>query len=542
MKKGSSHWMLVLATLWLVSSASAEFIPKKSWPVIGYEAFHKKKELSKAKVKGDGVSTADTSRQISATSSGPSAVTKAFVGVGVATAFATVGGKALAGEQRLEKALVEALRKPIVAVRPSSERTASVSVATTTEGASIPNEVFNLVKGIVGVGVLSLPAGVAAFGSAPSAFIPAGILITVIGIMSGFGFALIGKVCAYTGAKSYREAWSKSVGEGTSWIPAWSVTFKTFLACLAFSMVLADTFSSLLETSRNPTLLVVTGLVLMPLCLLKNLKSLAPFSLLGVMGMAYTAVAMTLRLLDGSYAMGEDSQGQFIEQLASSLRPKFGNMGAESVLSPNALILVCMLSTAYMAHFNAPKFYLELKNNTLPRFNSVVRYGFGISIFLMGFITMVGFLTFGKACDGLVLNNYAGSDIWMGLSRVAVAVSLVFSYPLAFTGCRDGFLDLAKVPMEKRSPGTLNIVTLALLGVITFFACSLTDVSFVLAFGGATLGNALTYVYPALMYRSVVALQGRKEENFGVNVSLLSAVLGVAMGAVGATMALRSLG
>ena len=155
---------------------------------------------------------------------------------------------------------------------------------------------------------------------------------------------------------------------------------------------------------------------------------------------------------------------------------------------------------------------------------------------------MIGFFTFGKACDGLVLNNYAGSDIWMGLSRVAVAVSLVFSYPLAFTGCRDGFLDLAKMPIEKRSPGTLNVVTLALLGVITFFACSLTDVSFVLAFGGATLGNALTYVYPALMYRSVVAQQGRKEESFGVKVSLVFAVLGVAMGAVGATMALRSLG
>merc|ERR1712028_188132 len=115
-----------------------------------------------------------------------------------------------------------------------------------------------------------------------------------------------------------------------------------------------------------------------------------------------------------------------------------GNMGADSVLSPNALILVCMLSTAYMAHFNAPKFYLELKNNTLPRFNSVVKYGFGISIALMGFITMVGFLTFGESCDGLVLNNYAGSDLWMGLSRIAVAISLVFSYPLAFTGCREG--------------------------------------------------------------------------------------------------------
>ena len=115
----------------------------------------------------------------------------------------------------------------------------------------------------------------------------------------------------------------------------------------------------------------------------------------------------------------------------------------------------------------------------------------------MGFITMVGFLTFGKSCDGLVLNNYAGTDMWMGLSRIAVAVSLVFSYPLAFTGCRDGFLDLAKIPVDKRSARTLNLVTVMLLGVITSAACKLRDVSFVLAFGGAfwvvilvvTLGN-----------------------------------------------------
>mmetsp|Transcript_8791 Transcript_8791/g.21520 ORF Transcript_8791/g.21520 Transcript_8791/m.21520 type:complete len:539 (+) Transcript_8791:202-1818(+) len=538
MIRGPKQLALILAIVCLFSSASA-ILPKKSWPVIGYEAFNKKKGPDDAVVKGKGSSSAV--RESETTSGSPGGLAKAVVGVGVAAAFAAMGGKALAGEESFEKALIEAVRKPVVAVRPAAVADPDAApAATTTDGASIPNEVFNLVKGIVGVGVLSLPAGVAAFGSAPSAFIPAGILITVIGILSAYGFALIGKVCAYTGAKSYREAWSKTVGESTSWIPAWSVTFKTFLACLAFSMVLADTFSSLLETTRNPTLLVVTGLILLPLCLLKNLKSLAPFSLLGVMGMAYTAVAMTIRFLDGSYSMEDETQGKFIEQVASSLRPKFGNMGAESVFSPNALILVCMLSTAYMAHFNAPKFYLELKNNTLPRFNAVVSCGFGISILLMGFITMVGFLTFGKACDGLVLNNYAGGDVLMGLSRVAVAVSLVFSYPLAFTGCRDGFLDLAKIPVDKRSAGVMNLMTFGLLGVITYFACTLTDVSFVLAFGGATLGNALTYVFPALMYRAVVKQQGRNEA-FGVNVSLASAVLGIVMGTIGAQMAVRSL-
>ena len=223
------------------------------------------------------------------------------------------------------------------------------------DGASIPNEVFNLVKGIVGVGVLSLPAGIAAFADAKSAFLPAAVIITVIGILSGYGFALIGKVCAYTGATTYREAWANSVGESTSWIPAWSATLKTSMACLAFSMVLGDTFSSLLGTARTPTLVGMTALILLPLCLMKNLKSLAPFSLLGVMGMAYTALAMTVRWLDGSYAMTNTiegvhtASGKLVGDVAESLRPAFGTVGGfQSVLNPSSLILLCMLSTAYM--------------------------------------------------------------------------------------------------------------------------------------------------------------------------------------------------
>jgi len=406
-----------------------------------------------------------------------------------------------------------------------------------TTGASIPNEVFNLVKAIVGVGVLSLPAGVAAFGNAPSAMVPAAVLIGIIGILSAYGFSLIGRVCCYTGATSYRDAWSKSVGEETSWIPAWSTTIKTFMACTAFSMVLADTFSALLGNSRNPTLLAVTGLILLPLCLLKNLSSLAPFSLLGVMGMGYTALAMGVRYLDGTYSLPD---GSLVTDIAEKLQPSFGDKGIEAVFAAPSLILVCMLSTAYLAHFNAAKFYVELKNNTMKRFNQVVSWSFGISILLMGTMTMLGFLTFGENSSGLVLNNYSTNDLWMSGSRVAVAVSLVFSYPLAFVGCRDGLLELLKFSPEKRTPMNLNLLTVTLLSVITFLACTLTDVSFVLAFAGATLGNALTYVYPALMYRAVVKNQGRTGESVGVNVALSSACLGIIMGAIGAVMAWKN--
>jgi Transmembrane amino acid transporter protein len=215
--------------------------------------------------------------------------------------------------------------------------------------ATIPALIFNLVKGIVGAGVLGLPAGIVAFGNAPSAAIPALVLITFIGILSGYGFALIGRVCSITDTSSFREAWTASVSAETSWMPSVAVTFKTICALLAYSMILGTTFSSLfagagLAVSSSTSLLGVTTLVLLPLCLLKNLSSLAPFSLLGSAGMVYTAVAMAIRYFGKAYVKG----GKFATALPSNLQPSFGNIGASGVFSPNAAILVAMLSTAYM--------------------------------------------------------------------------------------------------------------------------------------------------------------------------------------------------
>lgn len=208
-----------------------------------------------------------------------------------------------------------------------------------------------------------------------------------------------------------------------------SCVVKTFFAILAYSMVLGDTFSALFTTigmsvSRQTSLIGLTLVVLLPLCLLKNLSSLAPFSLAGIAGMLYTAVAMAIRYFDGSYS---DPTSGFALDVAESLRPAIGTKGASAVFSSNAFILICMLSTAYMAHFNAPKFYLELKDNTIARWNTVVATSFSLGIAFFIGIAAMGFATFGGASNGLILNNYSTKDTLMGFSRVAVAFSLVFT-------------------------------------------------------------------------------------------------------------------
>lgn len=172
-------------------------------------------------------------------------------------------------------------QRPSATFRPSSASKKTEKVVLSGTGtATIPQEVFNLVKGIVGVGALSLPAGIAVFADSPAGLGPALFLVAAMGILSAVGFATIGRVCAYTGATSYRQAWSLSVGPSTSWIPSWSATLKTSMACLAYSMVLADTFCSLLgSTQRTAVLLGLTVAILLPLCWLKDLASLSPFSL-----------------------------------------------------------------------------------------------------------------------------------------------------------------------------------------------------------------------------------------------------------------------
>ena len=214
--------------------------------------------------------------------------------------------------------------------------------------ATVPQLTFNLVKAIVGAGVLSLPAGVAAYGNAPGAIIPAIALIIAIGMISAYDFGLIGRVCSLTNTTSFRQAWSKTVSEKTAWIPAFAVTFQTLGLVLAYSMILGETFSSLLAVigvmvSPIASLLGITGFVLLPLCLLKNLSSLAPFSLLGSLGMIYTALAMAIRYFGKAYVGG----GRFVSAF-STTAPSFGTVGARGALGPSVSILAAMLSTAYV--------------------------------------------------------------------------------------------------------------------------------------------------------------------------------------------------
>jgi sodium-coupled neutral amino acid transporter 11 len=364
-----------------------------------------------------------------------------------------------------------------------------------------------------------------------------------MGIVAAYSFSLIGKACEQHNASSFQDAWAKSVDPNSAWTISAGITAMCFLASIAYSIIIGDSFTSLAATfnlpaffaQRSNIILAISAAVLLPLCSMKSLAALAPFSLLGLGGTLYTAVVMAVRYFDGTYSKG----GKFFEAMALAARPVFNSKGTTSVLSSKLFVLVSMLSTSFIAHYNAPAFYNELKDTSMPRFNKVVSYAFVASIVTFVFMMSLGFLTFGGATAGFVLNNYSGSDNLITFARLAIGLALLTGYPFTFSALRDGILDLQKVSGEARSKA-FQPLTLGLLTVITTIALLVKDVGFVVSVSGALFGSALMFVVPAVMnIKNLKAIADKAKSQLTSNNKLEIAfnwgmiVTGIVMGALG---------
>jgi amino acid permease len=254
----------------------------------------------------------------------------------------------------------------------------------------------------------------------------------------------------------------------------------------------------------------------------------------------YTAIFMVIRFFDKSYALG----GRYFSEIA--LKPSFNARGGYS-LNHLTFVLLSMLSTSYIAHYNAPKFYTELKDTSMPRFNQVVSGAFGTSILFFILIMCTGFLTFGGATQGFVLNNYSSTDALAVLARLAIGIALLTGYPFTFSALREGLLDMAQVKGERRD-ALLRPATVGLLGLVTALALVLKDVGFVVSISGALFGCALMFVVPAIMtIKNLERLQtlGRPNKNHGLEKTFnyLLVATGVIMGVLGVGVStLRQMG
>lgn len=335
---------------------------------------------------------------------------------------------------------------------------------------------------------------------------------------------------------SYRECWEKTVGQrGAVWVSILNI-LDPLLGLYANATILSQSLKLLLEGvldiywSVQQCLLVVTLVAILPLCLMKHLNALAPFSAIGMVAVVSALIGMTIRLVDGSYQPG----GQYYLDIPTSLQPQFG--ASNHPWSTAALPFVCMVYTSYDMHYNSPSFYAELKHASPQRYAQTVTLSFGITGILYFCIAAVGFLTFGAHSDSYILNNYSPRDPLATLSRVAIGLCSLASYPLNYIGVRDNSLELLGwADAVEDEPSRLSIFTVILLSILTLTEFYVTDLGLINSVGGGTTVTLICFVFPAFMFQHGLFEYGKrtKSEIRELWLVMTLMIVGVILGIIG---------
>jgi len=367
--------------------------------------------------------------------------------------------------------------------------------------ASIMSTVFNLSNNIVGAGLLSLP-----WCFKQSSIFGGIVLFLLVGVLSGLSLVLIANCCELTGRFTFKELGERTLGRKFSIVFQLSMLIYTFFSCVSFLILVGDFFSGSngiaegicdhdcdhngfvkVFGNRFSAVLILTLVILFPLSCLKNLYALRYTSLLSIFGMSYI-----FALLFYEYARKGKSEYDL---------NTFN-------LSWNIFSAAPIVNVAFIAHYNAPKYYQEMKNRSIQKFATAVAIALSFCGMIYVGVALFGYLTFGSSTESDILENFGDDDTAALIGRVAMSQVVLFTYPLAFNALRQSALSLIVTFSPEtniHTPRLFYSVTTTLVALTFIPGSTIEDIGVVLDYKGATLGGLIGFGYGAMMYLSIVS-------------------------------------
>lgn len=252
--------------------------------------------------------------------------------------------------------------------------------------------VLAVIKNVVGAGIFALPASVAA----GVGLLPALVMTAISGFISGWTFFVLGRASAETGSSTYADLWARTVGPESVGVIDKAVVFVAFGTCVQYTATLCSLLGQLLPPGVRPRWAVrvlLASLCMLPLATASELSDVGLSTLVGVAGVVYSMLFCLGRLLMGTYRSASTpplGRGLLVTRSALSLLPFAGT-----------------LNTVFLAHLSVPRYWAELSSGSVADFAAVVRLGFGASVLASAVMMAVGYLTFGDAARGLLLDMCA---------------------------------------------------------------------------------------------------------------------------------------
>lgn len=284
---------------------------------------------------------------------------------------------------------------------------------------TVKSSVINLVKTIVGAGMLAIPY----------AFRNDGVLVGVLlvllaAVTSAFGLFVLSK-CSKTLINPRSSSFfSLCMLTYPSLSPLFDLAMITqcFGVGLSYLVLIGDLFPGLFG-GRRELWILGSSMVIVPLCLLRKLDSLKYSSIIGLFALAYLSL-----LLISTFAY-EYSTGHYRE-----IR---GDVSWLKVYDTRGLISTfSIIIFAYTGSMNLFSIANELKDNSMRNLTAVVNRSVAIATFLFLSVALSGYLTFGSKTVGNIMLNYDPDSVWVHIGKFCLGSMVVLTFPLLFHPCR----------------------------------------------------------------------------------------------------------
>ncbi|RZS01445.1 hypothetical protein BHM03_00031323 [Ensete ventricosum] len=225
-------------------------------------------------------------------------------------------------------------------------------------GSGVPGAIFNLATSIIGAGIMALPATLKVLG-----LLVGFVSIVLMGILSEISIELLVRFSVLSKSSSYGDVVQTALGRPFKIVSEICVIINNAGVLVVYLIIIGDVmsgsskhvgvFDQLLGSGgewdhRKLVILVVLVIFLTPLCSLEKIDSLSLTSAASV------ALAVVFVIVSSIIALVKLVEGRIG---TPRLGPDFGSKAAILDL----LVVVPIMTNAYVCHFNVQPIYNELE-------------------------------------------------------------------------------------------------------------------------------------------------------------------------------------
>ena len=363
---------------------------------------------------------------------------------------------------------------------------------------SLVGTTANLINAIVGSGIVGIPYAIYCSG------LLAGIVLVMLcALLTMTSLRLLIFTAQYVKVPSYETLCEASFGRvGFLFITA-NMFIMAYGAMVSYLMIVKDTIPLVLgvdetdESMKRAILFILSLTVMVPLSAQRDMADLAKTSRLSV---ACDAIMVVLVAYQAPFPQKVHDVG-------------WKSIITHSTIEPSTVFIgLGVLSFAFVCQHSAFIIAGSLDRPTKARWTVVTRRALIVCVILALACGITGFLGYGAATQGNILNNLDPTNLWSNLARGLLGSTMLFVYPmesfvarhvlvvLLFQGRRAHEGEDASIlnRRDRRWGMTVLLYIMALIPAMLF-----QNLGSVLSVTGAIGGSCLSYIGPGMCYLGV---------------------------------------